>query len=177
MKTPNCSNSKGRAGNHRDPRPLNGFSDRKLVNLGSVPSSCWTKPTACWTWASCRPFRASWSIPADRQTLFFSATIEKSVGASGRAARANPVRIQLRLEQHRPVEQMDLHVYEVERPRSRAAAIHAEDQSGSFLVFARTKHGTDRLAKQFAQRRKDCRYSRRPQPEPAQSGAQGFQDG
>ena len=39
------------------------------------PTWCWTRLTACWTWASSpRSRRLCAPIPAQRQTLFFSAT-------------------------------------------------------------------------------------------------------
>jgi ATP-dependent RNA helicase RhlE len=51
----------------------------------------------------------------------------------------------------KPAEQVDLHVYEVEQNRKLGLLRHMlTEEQGSFLVFARTKHGTDRLAKKLA---------------------------
>ena len=48
-------------------------------------------------------------------------------------------------------EQIDLHVYEVENNMKVGLLRHMLGQEeGSFLVFARTKHGTDRLAKRLS---------------------------
>ena len=51
----------------------------------------------------------------------------------------------------KPVEQVTLHVYEVESDRKLSLLTDLIGQEpGTFLVFARTKHGTDRLAKKLA---------------------------
>jgi ATP-dependent RNA helicase RhlE len=48
-------------------------------------------------------------------------------------------------------DQVDLHLYEVESDMKVHLLRHLLDQEeGSFLVFARTKHGTDRLAKRLS---------------------------
>jgi ATP-dependent RNA helicase RhlE len=48
----------------------------------------------------------------------------------------------------KPPAEVDLHVYEVESDRKLSLLTRLIGQEpGSFLVFARTKHGTDRLAK------------------------------
>jgi len=91
------------------------------------------------------------ATPADRQTLLFSATIESSV----KHLVETQVRDALRIEvgsTTKPIEQVDLHVYEVEQDR-KLALLEAmlREETGSFLVFARTKHGADRLAKRLAQ--------------------------
>ena len=57
----------------------------------SIPSACWssTRPTGCSTWASARPsIASSRSPPRDRQTLFFSATLEGATGRSPPPSRA-----------------------------------------------------------------------------------------
>jgi ATP-dependent RNA helicase RhlE len=51
----------------------------------------------------------------------------------------------------RPADQVDLHLYEVEQDRKLSLLTKLLDEDrGSFLVFARTKHGTDRLARKLA---------------------------
>ena len=53
----------------------------------------------------------------------------------------------------KPVEQVDLHFYEVEQDRKLGLLeMMLDEEQGSFLVFARTKHGADRLAKKLARR-------------------------
>lgn len=90
------------------------------------------------------------SLPAQRQTLFFSATIESSVAHLVDGYLNNPVRIAIG-SITKPSEQIDLHHYEVEQDR-KFNLLHfmLREENGSFLVFARTKHGADRLAKRLA---------------------------
>ncbi len=88
-------------------------------------------------------------IPPARQTLFFSATIEKSVAHLINSHVRNPVRIAIGGDS-KPVDKVDLHVYEVEQDRKLSLLRKLlEAETGSFLVFARTKHGADRLAKKL----------------------------
>ncbi|MEQ1886298.1 MAG: DEAD/DEAH box helicase [Bryobacteraceae bacterium] len=89
------------------------------------------------------------SLPAGRQTVFCSATIENSVAHLVNAHLKNPVRIAVG-STTKPVEHIDLHVYEVEEDRKLGLLEKMlQDEHGSFLVFARTKHGADRLAKKL----------------------------
>jgi ATP-dependent RNA helicase RhlE len=91
------------------------------------------------------------TIPAGRQTLFYSATIETSVKHLVETHVPNAVRIEVG-SITRPVEQVDLRLYEIEQSKKLPLLQNMlETETGSFLVFARTKHGADRLAKQLAQ--------------------------
>ncbi|MGO9228752.1 MAG: DEAD/DEAH box helicase [Bryobacteraceae bacterium] len=90
------------------------------------------------------------AVPADRQTLLFSATIESSVKHLVETQVRNAVRIEVG-STNKPVEQVDLHVYEVEQDRKFGLLqTMLRDEDGSFLVFARTKHGVDRLSKKLS---------------------------
>ncbi len=89
-------------------------------------------------------------LPTERQTMFFSATIESSVAHLINSHVKNPVRITVG-SVTKPAEHVDLHVYEVEQDRKVGLLQNMlKDEKGSFLVFARTKHGADRLAKKLA---------------------------
>ena len=58
----------------------------------------------------------------------------------------NPVRIELG-SITKPSDQVDLHFYEVEQDRKLPLLqMMLREERGSFLVFARTRHGADRLA-------------------------------
>ena len=89
-------------------------------------------------------------LPAERQTLFFSATIESSVKHLVDEHVPEGVRIAIG-SSTKPAEQVDLHFYEVEQERKLGLlqSLLGRDE-GSFLVFARTKHGADRLARRLA---------------------------
>ncbi|HWB84701.1 MAG TPA: DEAD/DEAH box helicase [Bryobacteraceae bacterium] len=91
------------------------------------------------------------AIPAQHQTLFYSATIESSVKHLVEVHVPNAVRIEVG-STTRPVEQVNLFLYEIESDRKLGLlqAMLAQE-SGSFLVFVRTKHGADRLARKLAE--------------------------
>jgi ATP-dependent RNA helicase RhlE len=90
------------------------------------------------------------AVPGERQTLLFSATIEQSVAHLVSSHVRNPVRVSIGATT-RPADQVDLHLYEVEQDRKLGLLTKLLDQDrGTFLVFARTKHGTDRLARKLA---------------------------
>ena len=90
------------------------------------------------------------ALPQRRQTLFFSATIESSVKHLVDSHVPNGIRIELG-STTKPAEQVDLHLYQVE-PDRKLELLHGmlRKEEGSFLVFARTKHGADRLARRLA---------------------------
>jgi len=88
-------------------------------------------------------------IPSHRQTMFFSATMESSVKHLVEAHVRNPVRIAAG-STTKPIEQVELHLYEVEQDRKLGLLFQMlREESGSFLVFARTKHGAEKLAKKL----------------------------
>ena len=90
------------------------------------------------------------ATPATRQTMLFSATIETSVKHLVESHVRNAVRIEVG-STSKPVDTVDLHHYEVEQDQKLPmlqSLLGSEE--GSFLVFARTKHGADRLAKRLA---------------------------
>jgi ATP-dependent RNA helicase RhlE len=89
------------------------------------------------------------TVPASRQTLFFSATIETSVAHLIDSHVRNPVRVAIGTAT-KPADQVNLHLYEIDQDRKLSLLIKlVNEQEGSFLVFARTKHGTDRLARKL----------------------------
>jgi ATP-dependent RNA helicase RhlE len=90
------------------------------------------------------------AIPSDRQTLCFSATLESSVKHLVETHVRNAVRIAVG-SITKPIEKVELHLYEVEQDRKLGLLERMLGQEeGSFLVFARTKHGAERLSKKLA---------------------------
>jgi ATP-dependent RNA helicase RhlE len=86
-------------------------------------------------------------LPGDRQTLCFSATLEASVAGLVHEYTRNPVRIALG-STLKPVESIELHAFEVSSADKFDALSHLlRSEQGRTLVFARTKRGTERLAK------------------------------
>jgi ATP-dependent RNA helicase RhlE len=90
------------------------------------------------------------AMPAERQTLFFSATIETSVKHLVETHVRNAIRIEVG-STTKPIEKVALHLYEVEQDRKLGLLQRMlRQEKGSFLVFARTKRGADRLSKKLA---------------------------
>jgi ATP-dependent RNA helicase RhlE len=87
---------------------------------------------------------------AQKQTLFFSATLEGGAERLIHKYMKDPVRITVG-STTRPADSIEMHVYEVDADR-KVGLLHAmlDNETGSFLVFARTKHGAERLAKKVS---------------------------
>jgi len=132
------------------PGRLCDFLDRRLVNLGGVQFFVLDEADRMLDMGFLPSLRIILkATPASRQTLLFSATIEKSVAHLIDAHVRNPVRVAIG-PATKPVEQVNLHVYEVESDRKLSLLTRLIGQEqGTFLVFARTKHGTDRLARKL----------------------------
>ena len=88
-------------------------------------------------------------LPQRRQTLCFSATMEQSVAGLVHDSMRDPVRVAIG-SVLKPVESVRLQAYEVrpaEKPDVLRQLLYAE--KGQTLIFARTKRGTERLAKEL----------------------------
>jgi ATP-dependent RNA helicase RhlE len=89
-------------------------------------------------------------VPTNRQSLFFSATMERAVERLIARHSRNPVRISVGSAETTTPDSVDLHVFEVENDLKLSLLRSLlKDEEGSFLVFARTKHATDRLARKL----------------------------
>jgi ATP-dependent RNA helicase RhlE len=132
------------------PGRLNDFLERKLVKLGSAQTLVLDEADRMLDMGFLPTIKKILAaLPSDRQTVFCSATIESSVAHLISAYLKNPVRIAVG-STTKPAEHIDLHVYEVEQNRKLGLLEKMlQDERGSFLVFARTKHGADRLAKKL----------------------------
>jgi len=86
-------------------------------------------------------------LPAKRQTMLFSATMERSVEGLVKSYVRNPVRIAVEASAE-TTGQIDFFAYEVAQGSKFDLLEHLlKHQKGSFLVFVGTKEGADRLAK------------------------------
>jgi superfamily II DNA/RNA helicase len=86
-------------------------------------------------------------LPNDRQTMFFSATLDGDVGTLARAYTQMPVRIEAELPTDRESGEVDhvfISVTEADKVDKLVELLDAE--RGLALVFVRTKRGADRLA-------------------------------
>lgn len=91
--------------------------------------------------------RIAAALPAKRQTLCFSATLEASVASLVHQYMRDPVRVALG-SILRPADNVELQAFEVGLAEKRGilrTLLYRE--KGRSLVFARTKRGTERLAK------------------------------
>jgi superfamily II DNA/RNA helicase/cold shock CspA family protein len=86
--------------------------------------------------------------PADRQTLLFSATLDGAVDALVRSYQRDPVRHEIP-EDPEAASLATHHFWRVEKDERVRVAADVIRQAGPTIVFCRTKHGTDALAKKL----------------------------
>lgn len=88
------------------------------------------------------------TLPKDRQSLFFSATMPREIARLAQALLTDPVRIDIEPEQRPRIEQS---VRFVSKPEKIGVLIEIvkEDAFKSGLVFSRTKHGADKIVRQL----------------------------
>ena len=88
-------------------------------------------------------------IPKERQTLCYSATLEGTVKEVSRNYLNNPVRIEIG-STLKPAENVELRAFSVDTDKKQELLEHLLNaDKGSFLVFVRTKHGADRVARRL----------------------------
>jgi ATP-dependent RNA helicase RhlE len=132
------------------PGRLVDFLNRKLVRLGSARFLVLDEADRMLDMGFLPPIKQIMaSLPSERQTMFFSATMEASAAQLIKSYLKDPVRISVG-STTKPGEHVDLHLYEVEHERKLGLLQKMlNEEEGSFLVFARTKHGADKLAKKL----------------------------
>ena len=88
-------------------------------------------------------------IPEQRQTLCYSATLEGAVREIAAKYLKNPTRIEIG-SVLKPAENVELRTFEVDQSNKLELLEHLlNEEKGSFLVFVRTKHGADRVARRL----------------------------
>jgi superfamily II DNA/RNA helicase len=88
-------------------------------------------------------------VPAGGQRLLFSATLDRGVDKLVTAYLSDPA-VHAVAPAASPVESMDHQVFLLEHADKVAVAAEIAARPGRTLVFVRTKHGADRLAKQLS---------------------------
>jgi ATP-dependent RNA helicase RhlE len=92
-------------------------------------------------------------LPRDRQTMFFSATLDGEVGELAHAYTQSPARIEADLPSEHASGEVDHHFVPVTPDTKVDILINLlEAERGLALVFVRTKRGADRLARKLEQR-------------------------
>jgi len=96
-------------------------------------------------------------VPADRQTMFFSATLDGAVGELARAYTNDPLRVEAELQNDLSVGEIDHHFVSVTSENKVEKLVELlRAERGLALVFVRTKRGADRLAKRLAYHQVDA---------------------
>lgn len=87
-------------------------------------------------------------LPAQRQTLFFSATMPAEIQMLASKILNNPVKVEV-TPVSSTAEKVSQELYYAEKTEKRKLLLHIlrEDEAPSVLIFTRTKHGADRVAK------------------------------
>jgi ATP-dependent RNA helicase RhlE len=133
------------------PGRLQDFIDRGLADLGGVKMLVLDEADRMLDMGFLPAIRRIVAIlPTRRQTLCFSATMEKSVSHLVHEYMRDPVRVALGAWL-KPAESVQLTAYEM-RPAEKMDTLRQllDGESGQTLVFARTKRGAERIAKSLA---------------------------
>jgi ATP-dependent RNA helicase RhlE len=132
------------------PGRLEDYLQRKLVNLSGIKILVLDEVDRMLDMGfkpSIRRIAAA--LPADRQTLCYSATLSPEIHEVTRDYLKNPARIEIG-SVLKPSPNVELQSFEVPTDKKHELLEHLLGASdGSFLVFVRTKHGADRVAKRL----------------------------
>ncbi len=90
------------------------------------------------------------ALPPQRQTMLFSATMPKEISQLVASILRNPVRVEV-TPVSTTVETIDQSVYFIPKAQKQSLLVHLLEEKGinRTLVFTRTKHGADKIAKQL----------------------------
>ncbi|MHC4526050.1 MAG: DEAD/DEAH box helicase, partial [Planctomycetota bacterium] len=91
-------------------------------------------------------------LPAERQTLLFSATMPAAIRKLTESIQTSPVMIQIG-KQHNPIETIAQHIFPVSQVQKMELLLHLieREQMDSVLVFSRTRRGADRICRKLNQ--------------------------
>lgn len=89
-------------------------------------------------------------LPTQKQTMLFSATMPQEISKLVASLQKNPVRVEV-TPVSSTVEKIQQFVYFIPRQRKQSLLVHLlnEKKMRRTLVFTRTKHGADRIAKEL----------------------------
>ena len=133
------------------PGRLEDYLSRKLVNLSSVKLLVLDEVDRMLDMGF-KPAirRIAGFLPQDRQTLCYSATLSPPIREVASLYLSNPVRIDITSEL-KPSPNVKLQSFEVPADKKQELLEHLlGTNDGSFMVFVRTKHGADRVARRLS---------------------------
>jgi ATP-dependent RNA helicase RhlE len=86
-------------------------------------------------------------LPAQRQTLLFSATMSPEVKTLASGSQKSPIMIQIG-RQRNPIETIQQHIYPIRKDQKMDLLNHmlTQGKMDCVLVFSRTKHGADKIS-------------------------------
>lgn len=87
-------------------------------------------------------------LPKEKQTLLFSATMPQAIASMSRSILRNPVKVEV-TPASSVVDTVEQYIYFVEKSEKKKLLIDllAKDKQQSALIFSRTKHGADKIAR------------------------------
>ncbi|MGA2249438.1 DEAD/DEAH box helicase [Terracidiphilus sp.] len=133
------------------PGRLEDYLSRRLVNLGDVKMLVLDEVDRMLDMGF-KPAikRIAGVLSSDRQTLCYSATLSPAIREVAALYLKNPVRIEISTEL-KPSPNVELQTFEVPTDKKQELLEHLlETSNGSFMVFVRTKHGADKVARRLA---------------------------
>ena len=130
------------------PGRLEDYIKRRLINLSALRTLVLDEADRMLDMGFLPAIRRIMAIlPAERQTLCFSATLEASVATLVKSYMKDPVRLSFG-SVLKPSENVRLQAFEVSAEQKSEMLCHLlTEEKGRCLVFSRTKRGTDRIAK------------------------------
>jgi len=132
------------------PGRLEDFLRRREVNIGSVDMLVLDEVDRMLDMGFLPAIRRIVSaLPKTRQTMCYSATLDANITEIVRDYVKSPVRIEIG-SASKPSDQVELRVYTVMQDQKLGLLNQMlTEEKGTFLVFSRTKHGADRIAKKL----------------------------
>ncbi len=92
-------------------------------------------------------------LPTERQTMFFSATLQQAINSFAESVLSNPIVVDVEKEEEKN-ENIEQFLYMVDKNNKKELLVNIlkEESEKSVLVFSRTKHGADKIAKELCRK-------------------------